>query len=352
VTYEPAECGRKAFDSVVRMGLTPTPDNFAIWHEYHSGMNPELGHLIDLLLTKPGQCDDQTMAAVHRRFFVHVRERDALREASERMQGLLAEVGTAVGEAGQGARDFGSVVRDTAGAFAGGGTSLPQLIVRLRDEARTMAERSDAIALHLAGAAERIQQLERSLDDLRHDAATDGLTKLHNRRSFDTRLREAAGRAMNTGEPLSLVMIDIDHFKRVNDRFGHPTGDQVLRLVAATLTGGLRAEDFVARYGGEEFAVILIDTPVDIAHALAERVRSSFVGRQIVARGSGTNIGEITLSGGCASYEAGERLSDWIERADRALYAAKHGGRNRVCLAGAAEKSSPGASGRLAATVG
>ncbi len=207
------------------------------------------------------------------------------------------------------------------------------------------------MALHLAGAAERIQLLERSLDDLRQDAATDGLTKLHNRRSFDARLREAAGMAMNTGAPLTLLMMDIDHFKRVNDNFGHQTGDQVLRLVAATLTGGLRPGDFVARYGGEEFAVILADTDAAAAHAMGERVRGSFVGRQIVARGSGTNIGEVTLSGGCASYDPGERLSDWIERADRALYAAKRGGRNRICLAGEAEKSPPAASERLPAAV-
>lgn len=340
--YEPAECGRRAFDSVVRLGITPTPDNFAIWYEYHSGMNPELRHLVDLLLSQSGHCDDQAMGAVHRRFFAHAGERDALREASERMQGLLAEVGTAVGEAGQGARDFGTVVRDTAGAFAGGAATLPQLIQRLREEARTMAERSEALAQHLAGAAERIQLLERSLDDLRQDAATDGLTKLHNRRSFDTHLREAAGRAMNSGAPLSLLMLDIDHFKRVNDRFGHQTGDQVLRLVAATLAAGLRPGDFAARYGGEEFAVILADTDPAAALALAERVRRSFVGRQIVARGSGTNIGEITLSGGCARYDPGERLSDWVERADRALYAAKQGGRNRVCQAGAAEETAAG----------
>ena len=89
VRYNPAECGRAAFDSVVQLGITPTPDNFAIWYEYHSGLNPELRHLIDVLLTKPAHCDDQTMAAIYRKFFVHARERDALREASDRMQNLL-----------------------------------------------------------------------------------------------------------------------------------------------------------------------------------------------------------------------------------------------------------------------
>jgi diguanylate cyclase len=333
VQHDPAGCGRAAFDSVLRLGITPTPDNFAIWYEYHSGLNPELQHLIDRLLSTPGHCDDQTMAAVHRKFFSHTREHEALRAASERMQLLLQEVGEVVGEAGTGARNFGAVVRDTSSAFVAGNTTLPTLIQRLREEARAMAERSEAIGQHLAGAAERIALLERSLDDLRNDAATDGLTGLHNRRSFDTRLREAAGRAMNSGEPLTLVLIDIDHFKRVNDGWGHQTGDQVLRLVAGTLTANTRPEDFVARYGGEEFALILPGTAPAAAVAVADRIRRSFEGREIVARNSGKTIGSVTISAGVALYDPGERLSDWVERTDCALYEAKKTGRNRVVLA-------------------
>ena len=331
--HDPAECGRKAFDSVVQFGITPTPDNFAIWYEYHSGLNLELCHLIDLLVSAPGRCDDPTMAAVHRKYFAHVREREALCDASERMQTLLQEVGTAIGDAGQGARSFSDMVRGTSGAFVSGATSLPMLIQRLREEAQVLAERSESIGQHLAGAAERIQLLERSLDDLRHDAATDGLTKLHNRRSFDIRLRETAGKAMNSGEPLALVLIDIDHFKRVNDNWGHQTGDQVLRLVAATLTADSRPDDFVARYGGEEFAMVLPGTGPEAAFMMADRVRRGFEGRQVVARNSGKTICAVTVSAGAACYEPGERLVDWVERADQALYAAKQSGRNRVCMA-------------------
>ena len=351
MTCNPAECGRAAFESVIRLGIAPTPDNFAVWYEYHSGLNPELRHLVDLLLTKPGHCDDQAMAAVHRKFFAHVRERDALRSASERMQSLLVDVDSAIGGAGEDARNFGETVRDSSTAFVAGRTSLPALIQRLREEAQAMSERSEAIGQHLAGAAERIQLLERSLDDLRQDAATDGLTKLANRRSFDTRLRQATGTAMNSGEPLALMLIDIDHFKRVNDNWGHQTGDQVLRLVAATLTASIRDGDFVARYGGEEFAVIMPDTTAPAAFAVADRVRLAFEGRQIVARTTGKTIDGVTVSAGGACYEPGERLSEWIERADKALYAAKKSGRNRVCLASPAENSTGTASERPVACV-
>ena len=156
---------------------------------------------------------------------------------------------------------------------------------------------------------------------------------------------------MISGEPLSLVLIDIDHFKRVNDNWGHQTGDQVLQLVAATLTASIRAGDFVARYGGEEFGVILPGTNARAASEVADRVRQVFEGRQIVARATGKTIGSVTVSAGGACYEPGERLSGWIERADQALYAAKKGGRNMVCMAPPTENMAGTASEWPVATV-
>ena len=330
---DPNARGHAAFASLVQFGIAPSPDNFAIWFEYHGGLNPELRHLIDMLMARSKMVDDRVMEAIHKKFFAHSSERDAVQQASSRMQGLLQEVGSMVGEAGADATRFGAVVRDTTSALAEGTTSLPALIQQVRAEARDMAERSERLALHLTGAAERIQWLERSLDEVRRDAATDGLTGLCNRRTFDARLREAAGSAMNTGEPLTLVMADIDHFKRVNDTWGHPTGDQVLRLVAATLTGNLRVGDIAARYGGEEFAVIMPATSQREAFEVADRVRRTFEGRRLVARTSGTTINGVTVSFGGACYEPGEPLAEWVGRADQALYSAKNAGRNQVKMA-------------------
>lgn len=332
-SFDPIACGRRAFESVERLGIVPTPENFAIWFEYHGGLNPELCHLVDLLLAQPRRFDEQMMASIHQTFMAHASERTALRRASERMLGLLQEVGAMVGEAGVDASRFGAVVRDTSHAVVASSVSLADLIQRVEQEARDMAVRSESLARHLAGAAERISVLERSLDDVRRDAATDGLTGLHNRRAFDGRLRELAGSAMNSGDSVALLMVDIDHFKRVNDKWGHQIGDQVLRLVAAMLTASVRPEDFLARYGGEEFAAILPGATPGEAHAVAERVRRGFEGRQLVVRNSGKAIGGVTLSVGGACYEPGEPMAAWIDRADAALYAAKQGGRNQVQIA-------------------
>jgi diguanylate cyclase len=144
--------------------------------------------------------------------------------------------------------------------------------------------------------------------------------------------------ANKTGEPLSLVITDIDHFKHFNDTYGHQMGDQVLRLVGRTLTDSVKGRDTPARYGGEEFALILPQTRLADALVLAEQIRRTIMRRHIVRRDTGDDFGTITLSMGVAAYHPTEHLMDTIRRADAALYQAKRSGRNRVVSEEALEK--------------
>jgi diguanylate cyclase len=328
----PAAWGTAAIASMADQGVVPTPENFTIWYEHHSGINPPLSHLIGILTENRRQFDEDLLASIHKRFFCRERERDALRQASTRMLALLQEVVGAVEHAGLGASHSGATLQEISAAFTEGHADLPSLIDRLCHEARELTASTERIGQSLAGAAERIQSLERSLQEVRRDAATDALTGLSNRRTFDAQLRDAAGLAMNSGAPLSLALFDVDHFKRVNDTWGHQTGDQVLRLIAATLAAHIRPSDTAARYGGEEFAIILPSTPADAAAAVGNRIRRAFEGKRVIARTSGKTIGGLTLSAGIACYDPGEPLNDWVERADRALYAAKEAGRNQVTV--------------------
>ena len=333
ISTDPTLCGRAAYASMVEQNVVPTPDNFAIWYEYHSGFTPQLNHLIELLLLKRQRFDEQLLASIHRRFFAHSRDREALQETSVRMLNLLQEVVGVVENAGADARAGGTALRATTDAMMSMTVGLPDLITRLRDEARDMAERTDRLGQNLCGAAERIQLLERSLQEVRRDAATDGLTGLHNRRAFDAKLREAAGQAMNSGEPLSLAFFDIDHFKRFNDSWGHQVGDEVLRLVATTVTAQIRPSDIAARYGGEEFGIILPATQTAEAALLANRIRGSFEDKRLIVRTTGKKIDGLSVSVGIACYDPGEALNAWIGRADKAMYSVKAGGRNRVEIA-------------------
>ena len=167
-------------------------------------------------------------------------------------------------------------------------------------------------------------------DEVNRLATTDGLTGVANHRRFQERLNEEFERQAREAGRFALVMVDVDHFKKVNDRFGHPAGDQVLKQVAAVLVTTVRKIDVVARYGGEEFAVILLSSGPKESYQLAERVRKAVEGLSPVINGEPLTI---TISLGMAVYpdDARDRQT-LIERADRALYAAKHGGRNQTCL--------------------
>jgi two-component system cell cycle response regulator len=159
-------------------------------------------------------------------------------------------------------------------------------------------------------------------------ALTDSLTGLYNRRYLADHLERSLQRARETGKPVSVVLIDIDHFKQVNDSYGHAVGDEVLRAVAQRVNGNLRNFDMVARLGGEEFVIVMPDTPGEIGYMVAERLRDR-VARDPIATGSGKL--NVTISMGVSAYAGGgETPDELIKQADAAMYQAKRGGRNRV----------------------
>lgn len=143
-------------------------------------------------------------------------------------------------------------------------------------------------------------------------------------------------------------MIDIDHFKSFNDNFGHQIGDQVLRLVARTLTDGVKGRDIAARYGGEEFAIILPETPLSAGVTVGNALRKAVATKDVVNRNTGEKLGRITMSVGVAEYVPQENISELIERADAALYTAKQNGRNQVAAAPTPDKKKTSGAAREA----
>jgi diguanylate cyclase (GGDEF)-like protein len=172
-----------------------------------------------------------------------------------------------------------------------------------------------------------------SHERLKLDGLTDPLTGIANRRFFERRLREELGRRQRSGSPLSLIVVDIDFFKRVNDDFGHQVGDAVLVEVARVLGLGLRTSDLLGRYGGEEFVLLLPGTSIQKAGEIAERLRTQIASMRfdMLNRSVTVSVGVAVLAGSDGDAEAGSEL---FRRADHALYRAKGGGRNRVVLDG------------------
>lgn len=170
-------------------------------------------------------------------------------------------------------------------------------------------------------------------------ATTDHLTGLLNRRAFLDATEREIRRAHRYGQPLALIMLDVDHFKRINDSHGHPAGDEVLRRIAATCRGMLRDGDLMGRLGGEEFAITLVQPPLQVASAVAERLRKAV--SELGIEFGGERLA-VTISLGIAEVGEGiTSLDHLISRADACLYTAKREGRNRACVAGAAPPPGP-----------
>ena len=180
--------------------------------------------------------------------------------------------------------------------------------------------------------ADRTEQLRESnrllvqkATELAQQARHDALTGLHNRMAANEQLQEEHLRYGRTGAPYAVLLLDADHFKRVNDTFGHDAGDRVLRHIADTLLNSARATDFVARFGGEEFLLLLPETDASGAAVLAEKIRAA------VEQSQAPDVGRITISIGLATADAADAQPEAaVKRADLALYRAKAGGRNRV----------------------
>jgi diguanylate cyclase len=191
-----------------------------------------------------------------------------------------------------------------------------------------MARRRDREKEQLLHLGTQVQALRSELDAVRTQATLDPLTQLFNRAAFDQEVEKVAALGLLLGSEPCLTMVDADHFKSINDRHGHPVGDQVLRAIADNLVRHfLRKEDFVCRCGGEEFAIVVRDSTLEKVAARVDRARAALANAPIT-----TSAGpvDVTFSAGVTPLIPGEDAARWIRRADRALYAAKHQGRNRI----------------------
>lgn len=211
---------------------------------------------------------------------------------------------------------------------------LLKAIAALTAETARASARNRELEAQLSASVARIGRLRHDLVQVRQEATTDAVTGIANRRAFDASLRRAVRNAQtDPSTPFSLLLLDIDHFKRFNDLHGHRTGDQVLQLIARLLADNIKGRDTAARFGGEEFTVLLAGADLKAGTTVAGQICERLAGQRLIKRGTGELVGQITVSIGVARHRAGESGAALIERADAALYEAKHTGRNRVCAA-------------------
>jgi diguanylate cyclase len=267
--------------------------------------------------------------------FLHekVAEEAAITKVSNRLQGNLNRMQDMIKEIGTQTSQFSTSLGDATERLDASGLNpadIQSIVAQLVEDARVTLEQNQALQHRLAESSQEMSDLKNDLASVREEAMTDALTGIANRKAFDMRLLQAAAETSEENQPLCLLIVDIDFFKKFNDTHGHQAGDQIIRLVAQTFKKGLKGQDTAARYGGEEFALILPNTSMDNALRVAEMLRRTVEHKEVINRANQEKLGQITISVGVAQYRAGESLESFIERADAALYRAKQNGRNRV----------------------
>jgi diguanylate cyclase len=327
-------CGRAdaVLSALAQLRLAPTPENFRIWYVHVGGEDAALSRALDQMQAAGDPPDETRCAELYERFFVRVAEERALLAAGKRLNELASELNREVAAFGVETARFGTSLNAAQERVneAPTGERIRSIVRGMVEETQRMQDQATQVEGNLRASMTEIDGLRRDLQVAWSEARTDGLTGVANRKHFDQALRLAAAQALELDAPACLLLADIDHFKRFNDVYGHVLGDQVLRLVASLLRHNVKGQDLVARYGGEEFAVILPATRLADASTLADRLRELVASRRVQLKDRGQTLGRVTLSIGVAEFRRGECCADWIARADGALYAAKHKGRNRV----------------------
>lgn len=321
----------KALEKIKELGLPPTPHVYELWFRYFQG-DPEILRAIN---AHQGIIDEVTCHKFYKRFLSESAGSDAVRKISEQVQtaitelsGMMSSVKTATSEYGD---TLDSVTEDIQKAETL--DDLGRVVSNIVQDTKKMVQKNQDLEFQLISSSTQVAELTKNLDNVKKEAMTDGLTGLANRKAFDKQIHDWVADVTVTHGDLCLLMLDIDYFKKFNDSYGHQIGDQVLRLVAKTLIDGVKGRDLAARFGGEEFAIILPETDLNSALTVAEALRKSVEGKEVINRSSNENLGRITLSAGVAQYINGESVTDLIGRADAALYEAKKGGRNCVKVA-------------------
>jgi len=306
-----------------------TPANFTVWFSYSRGDLPELRRVIDILIAGKKRFDAVTCGELFSKYVASALPGATAKEIPEQLKAAMAEATRYVEQAIVENRTQIQAMGDVA-EKAEGGIDPITLVRSLMNELNKAATRAIELERSLNETSHELDSIRESLSRAEQRANTDTLTGLPNRRAVEEFLRTAQIAAMETGEPLGLLMMDVDHFKKFNDNYGHGVGDQVLRLLANVLRERLRENDLPGRYGGEELIAVLPSTNLAVCEYVAERIRRSISECKITRRSTGEILPEITISIGVAQFRLGESAAHLTERCDAALYLAKRTGRNRV----------------------
>src|SRR3989339_831632 len=322
---------RLALTYIAKYNLPANPVNYTVWYEYVAGKNMKLKKAIDASLDAAGPISADNVESLYQKY---VADGDRIVISK-----LLTKIALML-------KDITGHVLETEGDLAGHGQNLGELANQISEahnynqikgivdqmivETKELVDSGKRLQTRMKISSEDLKQLQQELEKSQQEAQTDALTSLLNKRGFEKRFELERIRAKQNETPFSIIMVDIDHFKKVNDTFGHLVGDSLLKSVANILKSQLRKNDIASRYGGEEFLILLPETGIDGATAAAQKIKDNLAKKEWKLKETGESMGRVTVSMGIALYRLNEPEEALIKRADDALYLAKNNGRDRI----------------------
>jgi diguanylate cyclase len=340
----------RVLQKMARLGVVPLPRNYEVFYAAMTGGVPKLGGALMMLGANPTQ---EEIDEVAQKFFPERAAENATTKMSGTMGRELSMLGTTLDFEQKSLRAFGGAVEAAKNSLMHAtttGSATPEKVIEFMNvviEALTSRqEQGTRVAQRVNSSSSKMEELQRENERLRHIANTDALSRLYNRRAFDERLAAVYDSGHNGNA--ALLIMDIDRFKHINDKYGHPVGDMVIANVAERIRAVVRKGTFVARTGGEEFAVLIEPMERDggegiITHEtvaqIAERVRQGVEALTLTIPKTATPIGKVTVSVGACHAREAMSPGDLYQKADAALYRAKEAGRNRVVFHEAPEQT-------------
>ena len=322
----------EALELMYKYSTPPEPIAYAVWFAYVSKASEALVLRINQQLQRDGQISAREILEMHQTYI-----EDGYVEATRQNLGLeleytLKSASSLIGKSVNKNRGFSETLKISATKIdkVDSIDELQGLITQMAAENLEMSRATEELGQELTISQTHIAKLNQKLEELQHLSMRDPLTGISNRRAFDTRLQKEIALENTPKFPLCLALIDLDHFKRVNDNLGHQVGDEILKRIANILDENTPDGAMVARYGGEEFAIILTSMKMVDAHNLMVKVSHMIPNDRLLAEMLGPELGVITASIGLAHCKSARSASELIAGADKQLYAAKKAGRNCV----------------------
>lgn len=330
------ECLRKAVPLMVKYNIAVTPANYALWYSYVSGNHPSLNQKLDAALKTYGTCPPALSRDLFEEFLSD-KDLDLFDTLAEDINAVVANVEKNVGDTLHSAIDFSEVLNSCnqeLDEFTQNDSSekdILKVVNKLSEESKSMQQTATRFQQQLHEAYKEISTLRTELKESKQAASKDALTGLNNRKSFDEDIDLLCNSHHNILK-LYLTFVDIDHFKKFNDDFGHQKGDMVLKVVADKLTKHADQLHAAYRYGGEEFCILSQFKDKREALNYLEKIRTDIEKLALKDNKTGKALRGISASFGLAEFD-GESCEMFIERADQALYKAKEAGRNCIIVA-------------------